>query len=292
MKIWLLMMLTACTDTADPGWMAAHDDATSLAALSIPGTHDSGARFELAAGLAKTQELTIAQQLDAGVRYLDIRCRHVDDQFLIYHGAVDQNQTYDEVLATLYGFLDAHPTETIIASVKEESVSNSTTRSFDATFDAYLAEHPERWYLDPSIPTLGAARGKIVLLRRFDSATKPLGIDAAPWADNATFTVTNAAMIRIQDEYIVGMNDAKWTAINALLGEARGAPTTTLFLDYTSGYQMMNGLPNITIVSDDMNARLDAYLADPANASGRLGILVMDFITAPRAAAIISTNVL
>ena len=286
----LLAVLAACSDDAPPGWMAAQDDAKRLGELSIPGTHDSGARFELAAGLAKTQELTIAQQLDAGVRYLDIRCRHVGDAFLIYHGAVDQNQTYDEVLATLFAFLDENPTETIIASVKEEATPNGNTRSFEATFAAYLAQAPGRWHLDPAVPRLGDVRGKVVLLRRFSAMTTPLGIDAAPWPDNTTFTVTNAASLRVQDAYIVADNNAKWTAITALLGEVRTAPASTLFLDYTSGYQTMNALPNITIVSDDINARLTGYLADPANMHVRLGVVVMDFVTADLAAAIVATN--
>lgn len=284
-------MIASCTDSASPGWMAEQDDAKSLGELSIPGTHDSGARFEFTAGLAKTQELTIQQQLDVGVRYLDIRCRHVGDAFLIYHGAVDQNQTYDEVLATLFAFLDANPTETIIASVMEEATPSGNTRSFEATFGAYLAHAPQRWHLDPAIPRLGDVRGKVVLLRRFSSTITPLGIDASPWSDSTTFSVSNAASLRIQDAYMVADNNVKWTAITALLGEVRTATASTLFLDYTSGYQTMNGLPNITIVSDDINARLTAYLADPANAKVRLGVLVMDFVTADLAAAIVTTNV-
>ena len=287
MRGWLLVVLAACSDPADPAWMAAQDDATSLAALSIPGTHDSGARFEPAPNLAKTQELTIAAQLDAGVRYLDIRCRHFEDAFLIYHGPVDQNLSFDEVLDTLSQFLKAHPTETIIASVKEESLPQGNTRTFAQTFDVYLAKHPDLWYLGDRIPTLGEARGKVVLLRRFDSPRAPLGLDASPWLDNTTFSVSNAAAMRIQDAYMVSDNNAKWSAVTALADEARTGPPTTLFLDYTSGYQMMNGLPNITIVSDDINARLDDHLA---TASGRIGVLVMDFITRERAAAVVRLN--
>ena len=280
-------MLAACSDSTDPAWMAEQDDLISLAALSIPGTHDTGARFEPAPGLAKTQELTIQQQLDAGVRYLDIRCRHFEDEFLIYHGAIDQNQSYDEVLATLAAFLDAHPTETIIASVKEESMPQGNTRTFPQTFDDYLGKNPDLWYLGDRIPTLGEVRGKIVLLRRFDTPRAMLGLDASPWLDNTTFSVSNASALRIQDASMVTDNNAKWAAITALADEARSGPESTLFLDYTSGYQTMNALPNIPIVSDDINARLDAYLA---TASGRLGVLVMDFITPERAAAVVRLN--
>ncbi len=268
--------------------MATQPDDRSLTALSIPGTHDSGARFEPSPGLAKTQELTIAQQLGAGVRYLDIRCRHVDDQFLIYHGPIDQNQTFEELLATVEEFLEANPSETVIASVKEEATPVGATRAFDATFATYLSN---RWYLDAAVPRLGEVRGKLVLLRRFAASGSPLGIDAAPWADNATFTVTNAASLRVQDAYIVTDNAAKWSAVTALLAESRASTSSTLFLNYTSGYQTMSALPNITIVSDDLNARLDTFLADPANAQAHLGVVVMDFAVAPRVEAIVATNV-
>ena len=287
MRGCVLAMLAACSGSDAPPWMAAQDDATSLAALSIPGTHDTGARFEPAPGLAKTQELTIREQLDAGVRYLDIRCRHFEDGFLIYHGSIDQNQSYDEVLATLDAFLDAHPTETIIASVKEESLPQGNTRTFAATFDDYLFRDPARWYTGDRVPALGDVRGKIVLLRRFDTPHPVLGLDASPWPDSTTFSVANAAAMRIQDAYMVTDNNVKWAAITALAEEAKTAPETTLFLDYTSGYQMMNALPNIPIVADDINARLDGYLA---TASGRLGVLVMDFVTADRAAAVVRLN--
>jgi 1-phosphatidylinositol phosphodiesterase len=291
LRMWrflLALAVAACSgDPADPGWMASQPDTTSLAALSIPGTHDSAARFEPQAGLAKTQDLTIAEQLAAGVRYLDLRCRHVDDAFLLYHGAIDQNQTFEELVATVDAFLAAHPTEAIIASVKEEATPSGNTRGFDATFTSYLTD---RWSTAAVVPALGDVRGKLVLLRRFATAMTPLGIDASAWPDNTTFSIANAASLRIQDAYMVTDNSAKWTAITALLTEARAATGATLFLDYTSGYQTMAALPNITVVADDINARLDTYLADPASAQAHLGVLVMDHVTAARARAIAASN--
>lgn len=279
----LLLALAACTsDSEEPGWMAKQPDATSLAALSIPGTHDSAAMFEPQAGLAKTQDLTIAEQLAAGVRFLDLRCRHVSDGFLLYHGAIDQNQTFEELLATLDAFLVAHPTETVIASIKEEATPSGNTRPFDATLAGYLTD---RWLTGPTLPTLGDARGKVVLLRRFSSSTS-LGIDATAWPDNTTFSI--ASTLRVQDAYVVTDNAAKWSAITALLAEARTATGTTLFLDFTSGYQTMAALPNITVVADDINARLDAYLAE--NPDDHLGVLVMDHVTEARVRAIAARN--
>jgi 1-phosphatidylinositol phosphodiesterase len=292
----LAVLVVGCSEpepaTGEPDWMADLDDSKTIAELSIPGTHDSGARFDLAEGLAKCQDLTIADQLAAGVRFFDLRCRHVGDQFLIYHGSVDQNQTFDEVLATIYAFLDAHPNEVILASVKEEATPTQNTRSFEATFQSYIAQAPARWTLAPTLPRLGDVRGTLVLLRRFNAtASPPLGIDATQWADNATFTISNTdAHLHIEDEYVVTNNDLKWTAATNLLDEAAAGDPSTWMLTYTSGYQMIAGLPNITIVSDDINARFDAYIADPAHAHAHLGTLAMDFVTAARVEAIVATN--
>ena len=85
---------------AGNSWMPSLNGTLPISQYSIPGTHDSGARFDpaLAPGTAKCQDLTIAQQLDAGVRFLDIRCRHIDDGFTIHHGEVYQNINFNNVL--------------------------------------------------------------------------------------------------------------------------------------------------------------------------------------------------
>jgi 1-phosphatidylinositol phosphodiesterase len=285
----LFAALAACggAPPEEPDWLATVDDAQLLSAISIPGTHDSGAMYEPYPGIAQAQHLTIAEQLAAGIRYFDLRCRDVDDQFDIYHGAIDQNQTLDDVLATMYAFLAAHPHEAVIASVKEEAVASGATIPFDQLFMRYVAAAPDRWALGTHVPALGDVRGKLVLLRRFDTTAAALGIDASPWADNASFSIANGdAMLRIEDNYMVSDNDAKWTEITANL--AAIADPATLSLTYTSGYQTVTGIPDITLVSDDIDARIDTWLA--ANPAAPTGVLVMDFATEARASAIIATN--
>ncbi len=271
--------------------MGKLDDSRSLAQLSIPGSHDSAARVELYPGTSKCQSLTIEDQLAAGVRYFDLRLRDDHDKFALYHGIVDQQTSFDDVVAAMLAFLDAHPGETVIASVKQEVDPSGATTSFEDLFAAYVAKAPDRWYLAPAVPTLGQVRGKIVLLRRFEAASKPFGIDASRWDDNKTFSIINRdALLAIEDNYIVTDARAKWSCITHLLADAAAGDPSKLFLVYTSGYQLIHGLPDIPSVSDDIDSRLDTLLADQANAHARLGILVMDFVTAERVRAIISTN--
>ncbi len=267
------------------------DDARNLASLSIPGTHESAALYEPIPGTAKCQNLTLAQQVAAGVRYFDIRCRHLNDTFAIFHGPVDEQQTFDQVVQTMLDFLDAHPTETVIMSIKEESTPDGNTQTFEQTFQSYVAKHPDRWHTGDAVPALGDVRNKIVLLRRFQAETTPMGIDASGWADNTTFTLTDtSATLRVEDQYLVTSTDTKWSEITALLGEATASTDGTLYLDYTSGYESHDGVPNVPSVADAINPMLDTFLDDPANARRHLGVMAMDLITEHRAVRVSESN--
>jgi len=175
-------------------WMGALNSNYTLSQFSVPGSHDAGARYEPVSGTAICQTLTISDQLNAGVRFLDIRCRHYYDAFTIHHGSVYQNLNFDDVLNACTSFLNSNPTECIIMSVKEEYNAAGNTRTFEQTFDSYTAKNPGYWYLGANIPVLSSVRGKIVLLRRFSAVTTPKGIDASNWADNTTFTINNGSV--------------------------------------------------------------------------------------------------
>ena len=59
-------------------WMRYVADDASVMALSIPGTHDSCC-VQGVLGVGKTQELDLPDQLDAGIRFLDVRFTHYQD---------------------------------------------------------------------------------------------------------------------------------------------------------------------------------------------------------------------
>jgi 1-phosphatidylinositol phosphodiesterase len=272
------------------GWMQSLPDSYLLSQLSVPGSHDAGARYEPVSGTAKCQSLTIADQLNAGIRFLDIRCRHIGDAFAIHHGSIYQNLNFDDVLNACFSFLTSNPGECIIMCVKEEYDPSNNTRTFEQTFDAYTQKNPSHWYLGATIPTLGSVRGKIVLLRRFSSSTTPKGIAATSWADNTTFTINNTeSQLRVQDNYVVPDNNAKWANVTNLLTEAKNGSSTTLYINFTSGYKsLIFGIPSITTVSDNINPRITSYFT--TNTHGRFGIIPMDFSDAGKATLIAQTN--
>lgn len=271
-------------------WMSGLQDNISISKISIPGTHDSGAMVEgPLSGTAKTQNLTIAEQLNAGVRFLDIRCRHIDNSFTIHHGAIYQKLNFDDVLNACYAFLDSHPTETIIMSVKEEYNASNTSRTFEKTFDSYVEKKPSKWDLGNTTPTLGSIRGKIKLLRRF-SAEVSKGMNATAWSDNTTFDIDNSdAPIKVQDYYQVGNNDDKWSKISALYNEAKNSTNNKLFINFTSGYKpLLFGIPSITTVSNGINPKLKTLFQ--GSTQGSYGIMPIDFVNAELAELIIKTN--
>jgi 1-phosphatidylinositol phosphodiesterase len=271
-----------------------------LSALNIPGTHETCARY--GGGLVACQTLSLKEQLEAGIRFIDIRCRHVgdgkgNDVFTIHHGLVFQNLRFGEgVRDVCIDFLKANPTECIVMSIKEEYEPDNVTRTFEATFDWYLQGTENFWYLGNVIPTLDSVRGKIVLFRRYGNGTK--GIVASPsyWKDNATFDIpTPGGALKIQDEYHVPTLfdlGSKWEKIEKLLNEAEKGSKNDWYINFLSGTSAgawpINVAKDRIAASYPMNPRLSAFLQPKS--SGRFGMLMMDFPDDSLIRTIISLN--
>ena len=269
-------------------WMARIGDDRLISDLSIPGTHDSAARYEKVDGTAKCQTLSLDDQLKCGVRYLDIRCRHYNNAFSIHHGSVYQNLNFNDVLKSCTNFLQKHPKETIIMSVKEEYKAKNNNKSFEAQFKGYVNKYKNMWYLGDKIPKLKDVRGKIVLIRRF-KGSKGLGIDATGWKDNTTFSLNNNASLYVQDCYKVSDYNKKWNAIKNTLEKAAAKKDNSLYLNYSSGYKSILGIPAIKRVKERMNPNISSYISSHSK-KARYGVIAMDFITSDLAAKIINTN--
>jgi 1-phosphatidylinositol phosphodiesterase len=272
-------------------WMGRFDPQTSLAGLSIPGTHDTGARRERFPGTTKCQKLSLSAQLDAGVRYMDIRCHPQNGRFAIYHGPVDQRLSFEQVLGDCGSFLNSHTNECVLMAVQEENAPpHEDPHAFETIFYGYVLARPDQWYLQPSIPTLGQARGKIVLIRRFHTQHLPEGIDATAWMDNAKFLMNcGPAEIEIQDQYRVENVRQKWGAVADMLGEAADSHPEWLFINYTSGFKRgWFGLPRIRQVSRNINPLVVRYFEPGRKA--RFGIVAMDFATPALCSLIINSN--
>ncbi|QGZ50120.1 phosphatidylinositol-specific phospholipase C domain-containing protein [Streptomyces sp. QHH-9511] len=238
-------------------WMAGHGDPTPLQKLTIPGTHDSGARF---GGLwVACQNTTIAQQLESGIRFLDIRCRVTGDSFAIHHGAYYQNMMFGDVLVACRAFLAAHPSETVLMRVKQE-YSEDSDATFRRIFDDYLDVRGWRslFRIGDGLPTLGQARGRVVLLA--DNA----GLPGVRYGDGAHFD--------IQDDYMAEPG-AKYPKIESHFRKAAQQPGK-LYVNYVSTSAYLPPRWN----SDRLNPKVHTFL-DSSEATGwkGLGIVPLDF---------------
>jgi len=285
---WLLMASALGAFASGSNWMSPLDSHLLISQLSIPGSHDTMALYEPFPGTTKCQNLSLAQQLKAGVRFLDIRCRHTNNSFGIYHGRVAQSASFDDVIKTCASFLSSNPGECIVMSVKPEYTPEGNTRSFEQTFDSYVSKNAGLWHLESDIPALGAIRGKIILFRRFAAKSLPKGIDASVWPDNvATFTNRN---LLVEDHYELSDNDTKWKDMTNLLNIAVTGDSASLYVTFASGFQKSAlVISSIPAVADDINGRIANYFK--AHADGRYGIILMDFADASRCSQIIATNV-
>lgn len=254
----------ATTATAAPprtlaaqDWLSAIADATPVQRLTLPGTHNSGARF--GGPWTECQNTTIADQLNSGIRFLDVRCRAFENAFPIHHGAFYQNLNFDDVLGACRSFLSAHPSETVLMRVKQE-YSEESAAEFRRIFDTYLDGKGWRslFRLDNTLPALGQARGKVVLLA--DSDNMP----GVRYGDGSLFD--------IQDDYMAEPI-GKYPKIEAQFRKAAAQPGK-LFINYVSTAALLPPRSN----SDRLNPRVKSFL-EGAEAQGwtGLGIVPMDF---------------
>src|SRR5690349_9331371 len=113
---WILACViclnTVAAQTQLNNWMSGLDGSKSISEFSIPGTHESSAIRNV--WNSACQNWTLGQQLDRGIRYLDIRCRHIKNSFAIHHAGIYQNIYFDNVLDSCRIFLKNNPRETII----------------------------------------------------------------------------------------------------------------------------------------------------------------------------------
>ena len=181
-------------DVSTSDWMSVILDTTRLTEITIPGTHDSCARkfkdedvFGVTSGISKCQSMNITEQLNSGIRFLDIRCEVDPNSYSVktVHGTTDcwnGNDYYylDFVFQDVYNWLAAHPSETVCICIKEDDGDHGVPSFTNAIYEYihgygqgkyFYGEgynYRDHWYLGKTVPTLGEVRGKCVLFNRFD----------------------------------------------------------------------------------------------------------------------------
>lgn len=296
---------TSAESSAADEWMKDVDGATRLSAMSIPGTHDSATEHVGLRYIFQCQDRGIAEQLENGYRYLDIRLALDGDTLILKHNfskcrksasLFSKALSLDDVLSDAYAFLEAHPSETVIMCVKAENGKDDVARLQTLLYDA-ISANEGAWYLKNRIPTLDEVRGKIVLATRFEDLLG-LGEEKSGlhfyWEDqgdrsilavpHAQSPINDSEALFVQDRYNYAVQD-KLDAIEHCLVNSQ-ASEESFFLNFcsTSGSGKV-GHPKK--YAESINEYLRAYDWDD---SCCYGVVIVDFAAHDIAELIYNTN--
>lgn len=328
-------------------WMRKYADNTPIVRMNIPGTHDSqtwnysqATQDRLAPLVAlngvgtapntwyRCQEQPLVAMLNDGIRAFDLRYAIdvTNTTLVFYHSQALQSEvsTLDDVLFGFYKWLDDHPSEAVFLSLMYEG-STGEYHSNNAQVQTYLytalntaaAKH----YINQvqnELGTLGQARGKITLFRRFDLDQLPPSYEASlpglhfspsQWTDNGeyiplTYNTAKNLTAYIEDFYTPYSPDAPLGAgvaptIRAKLNateanfnraiNAKGDQYHSLFWSFASSTfltQVPPDTPYLLAVGNGtntpnggVNQGLKAFFKKQKNK--RLGICMFDFYDVP-----------
>lgn len=172
---------TSNPEFLNPSWMAIIPNDQPLSEVTMPGTHNTMALY--GGVYAECQTWSLPSQLRAGIRFLDIRVRHVKGNLTIHHGVSYQRAHFGHVLDGVADFLGKYPTETVLMRVKEEF--SETDDIYGAVVD-YIHRYGQ-WDLlwhSRLVPTMGEARGKLIVLQNFSGPDLGMRYDSLDIADD------------------------------------------------------------------------------------------------------------
>lgn len=250
-------------------WMASLDNNTSLREVNMPGSHDTMALYSIGDLAGQCQSLSLKDQLNLGVRFLDIRLKEENDKLKVVHGFVDQKATFKQVTDIVESFLNKHPSEFLIMSIKEEANSSNSNLSFEDSLKTYLDN--EIYLKNNSLPEkLGDIRGKVVLLSRYRNAT--IGIPCFnEWKDSISFTI-NETDIYVQDTYKITSKEQKQDEIIKCFNENGHA----LKINFLSAYRTNTFPPSYSVsAAKDINPWINQEISKYDDR----GIVLYDFVT-------------
>ena len=250
-------------------WMKSLDDNLSLREVNMPGSHDTMALYSIADLAGQCQSLSLEEQLNLGVRFLDIRLKEENNILQAVHGFIDQKSSFSQITKVVEDFLSKHTNEFLIMSIKEEAKASSSSLSFEDCLKSYLDN--EIYLKDTLLPEkVGDVRGKVILLSRYQDST--IGIPAfKEWKDSASF-VMNANDIYIQDTYKITSKEQKQDEITKCFNESGHA----LKINFLSAYRT-NAFPPSYAVSTAKD--INPWINEEINKYQDRNIVLYDFVT-------------
>lgn len=287
-------------------WMRYIDGKKELFSLNIPGSHDCAAQYVQYPHISKCHDKSIYEQLNIGIRSLDVRVKPKGERLLMVHSIakvfntpnrLGKQMDFADVLSQCYTFLDENKSEAIIIQFKNDT-GKDFEKSFDNLFYTYIKDNENRWYTKNKLPSLDEARGKIVLIRRCrmnesngEYTKENTGIDFSCWVEQPelvcsalvlnTHSKDNEKFI-IQDRFKYKAK-AKWNECVKPFLDERGAFDGKYIICYLS---TAGGLAGPKKNADFINSEFMKYPIDKKY----LGTIYLDFPCEKLCKKIIKSN--
>ncbi len=278
-------------------WMSKLADSRLVADLSLPGSHDAvtaeGWKDIMAEAGAKTQDLTIREQLKLGVRVFDLRPERVMESgkyvLRCSHGIMATNLLVKDFFLILKDFLAANPSEFCIVTVDLSATSDM--KAWAKEFRELVCNDSFKGLFADCKPrlTVGELRGQVLMLSRQEFGEKPIGGYSYGWVYDLELKKQTKGHIKcpdgsetplwVQDYWGKRNRDGKDEAVLRMLEAASKRDMTVAtpawVINYPSAYF------SIIPFSDDY--RENATFANKvtvdwlASHTGSVGIIYMDF---------------
>ncbi|XP_052087385.1 1-phosphatidylinositol phosphodiesterase-like [Mytilus californianus] len=257
-------------------WMKALDESKSITDISIPGTHESMASTS-AIPWVVCQSLSLGDQLQIGIRFFDIRCRLYTDDLLIYQNMFNLNFQFTQCLTDMADFLDKHPSEFLLVRVRDEYKSYHSDKSFSEAVRETLENSKAKLWSEEKVPTIGQAKGKIIILYDFSIAKderRPIG-----------FPYRSLKWLNTEDLWNAHRFSEKWNAVKTHLETAFSQnKDNQIYLTYNS---TALSICTPCCIAKRLNPKLYEYINGQ---HGRFGIIAMDYPGPKLVEKIINSN--
>ena len=255
--------------------MASLPNELKLSDMSIPGTHDTMTSHKwtcYSVPWCGTQSRYLDDQLNDGIRFIDIRMRHYQDTLPIYHDFIYLGVYFTDVLKIVRQFLISNPRETVILSYQTEHTPGQNTKPFMYAFEKGLDSIEARYFwLLNIVPTLGQARGKIIFLNFRHVGWYGITKFSYSTVENCWANVIYCPLAcYIKDKYYEGL-------IRNIKNSQR-IESVEFYITYFSGNDakknFVYGTPRQ--IASRVNKKMYGYLRNNRR-NGNFGVVVMDY---------------
>lgn len=257
------------------GWIKNISDETLLRDLLIPGTHDT-MTGPCQKRYYKTQTLSLSEQLEAGVRYLDIRLTR---DLYAAHREWKSDIGGETILETLKDFLNRNPEEFVLVRFQNANEKKDDFDRYCPALKGLVGRYSDLFFGFSSAQkekiselTVGRLRGKVLAFECSPHEYEATRAGALHWA----YPWHDCPGLAIQDLWDGPAVEEKIAAATNALDCP--AWKDRLVLNHISATNGEPGYPDAYAAV--LNETVLRGVRDLAAGSGRLsGVLIFDFVT-------------